>query len=456
MTPVATPDDKRAADASADVPVGVLIDRAGAGVARAAIELLGGRYGRTVNVLAGPGNNGADGRVAAARLAAEGVQVRVFDALDAPDPLPAADLVIDAAFGTGFRGTWNSPEIGAAKRLAVDVPTGLDGLTGVATEHTRAADATVTFGAPSPGHFLNDGPRLVGVLHVVDIGLDVVASATSSSIHVVESTDIATWVPRRAADVHKWADGVRIVAGSAGMTGAAHLAAASAMRAGSGMVAVSSPGIDSDVPTEVIDRRIPPFDWSEAVLADLHRYHSLVIGPGLGREEYTMPAVVTTVLEAVVPTVVDGDALFALSWNEEGNPSFLVDRDVPTVLTPHDGEYGLLTGRRPGDDRIAAAHHLARLAGAVVLLKGPATVVADPDGRSLLVTNGSELLATAGTGDVLSGLVGAFLARGVPAFEAAGAAAWVHADAAARCGVGLIASDLIPIIPRVIESCRTP
>jgi NAD(P)H-hydrate epimerase len=450
MIPVATPDDKRAADESADVSVATLIERAGAGVARAAVVLLGGRYGRTVNVLAGPGNNGADGRVAADRLAAEGMSVRVFDALDAPACLPSADLVIDAAFGSGFRDSWRCPEIGSAKLLAVDVPTGLDGVTGVAAEHTRRADATVTFGAPSPGHLLNDGPRLVGELHVVDIGLHM----PSPSIHVVEATDVAAWVPRRADGAHKWADGVRVVAGSSGMTGAAHLAAASAMRAGSGMVAVSSPGIDSDVPTEVIDRRIPPFDWSGAVLADLHRYHALVIGPGLGREEYTMPSVVTTVLEAVVPAVVDGDALFALSWNEEGNPGFLVSRDVPTVLTPHDGEYGLLTGRRPGDDRVAAAHHLARMTGVVVLLKGPTTVVADPDGRTLLVTNGTERLATAGTGDVLSGIVGAFLARGAPALEAAAAAAWVHADAAARCGPGLVAGDLIPLIPDVIESCR--
>jgi ADP-dependent NAD(P)H-hydrate dehydratase / NAD(P)H-hydrate epimerase len=450
MIPVATPDEKRAADESADVPVATLIDRAGSGVARVAIAMLGGRYGRTVNVLAGPGNNGADGRVAADRLAAEGVRVRVFDALDAPPELPPSDLVIDAAFGSGFRDTWRCPEIGAAKLLAVDVPTGLDGGTGVAADHTRRADATVTFGAPSPGHHVNDGPRLVGDLHVVDIGL----RFPSTSIHIVEASDVAAWVPERASDAHKWADGVRVVAGSTGMTGAAHLAAASAMRAGSGMVAVSSPGIDADAPTEVVDRRIPPFDWSDAVQADLHRYHALVIGPGLGREEYTIPSVVTTVLEAVVPTVVDGDALFALSWNEEGNPSFLAERAVPTVLTPHDGEYGLLTGRRPGPDRIAAAHHLARLAGAVVLLKGPTTVVADAEGHTLLVTNGSERLATAGTGDVLAGLVGAFLARGAGALQAAAAAAWVHADAAARCGVGLVAGDLLPVIPQVIESCR--
>lgn len=451
MIPVATPVEKRAADAAADVPVEVLVERAGAGVAHAAIRMLGGRYGRTVNVLAGPGNNGADGRVAGERLRSAGMRVRVFDALDCPERLPDADLVIDAAFGSGFRDSWACPDIGAAKLLAVDVPTGLDGATGVAAEATRRADATVTFGSLSPGHVLNDGPAVVGDLHVVDIGLP----PGSPTIHVVEAADVAAWVPPRPRDAHKWADGVRVVAGSPGMTGAAHLAAAAAMRGGSGMVAVSSPGIDSDAPVEVVDVRVPPFDWSSQVLSDLYRYHSLVMGPGLGREEYTMPSVVATAMEAVVPVVLDGDGLFALSWNEEGTPAFLVEREVPTVLTPHDGEYGLLTGRRPGDDRIAAAHRLAEMTGAVVLLKGPTTVVAAPDGTTLLVTNGSERLATAGTGDVLAGLIGAFLAKGVPAMQSAAAAAWVHADAAARTDAGMVAGDLIRVIPDVIESCRT-
>jgi NAD(P)H-hydrate epimerase len=379
------------------------------------------------------------------------VRVRVFDALDLPPSLPAADLVIDAAFGSGFRDEWRWPDAEGARVLAVDVPTGLDGVTGVADEHVRRADATVTFGAPCPGHLLNDGPGLVGDLHVVDIGLDM----GPPSINMVEGTDVGDWVPARARDAHKWAAGVRVVAGSPGMTGAAHLAAASALRAGSGMVVVSSPGIETDAPLEAVDRRLPAFDWADAVLADLYRYHALVLGPGLGREEYTMPSVVATVRDALVPVVVDGDGLFALSWNEAGNPGFLVDRDVPTVLTPHDGEFGLLVGRRPGPDRIGAAHHLVEVTGAVVLLKGPTTVVAAPDGRTFLVDKGSERLATAGTGDVLAGLVGAFLAVGTPAPEAAAAAAWVHAEAATLTGPGMVAGDLIPVIPRVIDGCRS-
>jgi ADP-dependent NAD(P)H-hydrate dehydratase / NAD(P)H-hydrate epimerase len=450
MIPVLTPDEMHAADEAADDPIDVLIERAGAHVARVVLGLLGGAYGRTVNVVAGPGNNGADGRVAADRLRARGVVVRLFDAVDMPAALPPADLVVDAAFGSGFRGSWELPDIGEAILLAVDVPTGLDGLTGIAAAATRAADATVTFCAARPGHVLNDGPAMVGRLTVADIGVPVGAP----TMHIVESSDIAAWILPRGRDTHKWANAVRVVAGSPGMTGAAHLVAAAALRAGSGMVAVSSPGIDSDTPVEAVDRRVPPFDWADAVLADLFRFHALVLGPGLGRNEYTVPSLVRTVLESVVPMVIDGDGLFALSWNEAGNPGFLAAREVPTVLTPHDGEYGLLTGHRPGDDRIAAAHRLVDLTGATVLLKGPTTVVAAPDGRTMLVTNGSERLATAGTGDVLSGVIGAFLAAGVPAPEAAAAAAWVHAEAAVGGAAGLLAGDLLHTIPRVIEQCR--
>lgn len=451
MITVVTPEQMRAIDAAAVEPVEVLIDRAGSAVARSAIRLLGGTYGRTVAVLAGPGNNGADGRVAADRLRERGVAVRVYDAGDLPTTVPPVDLVIDALFGTGFHGTWKSPDVDGAAVLAVDIPTGLDARTGVASPGTLSADVTVTFAAPKPGHLFGDGPDVVGELEVADIGLLV----ENSEMFVVEATDVASWLPARERRAHKWADAVRIVAGSPGLTGAAHLVAAAAQRAGSGMVMLSTPGLDADAPVEVVDRRVAPFDWAEAVLDDLYRFHALVMGPGLGREEYTVPSVVRTVLESVVPVVIDGDGLFALSWNDEGTPAFLREREVPTVLTPHDGEYGLLTGSRPGVDRVAAARQLVELSGAVVLLKGPTTVVAAPDGRTLLVTNGDERLATAGTGDVLAGIIGALLARGVPAVEAAAGGAWLHADAAARLGgPGLVAGDLIGALPAALTDCR--
>ncbi len=452
MIPVVTIEQMRAIDAAAPEPVETLIDRAGAAVAREALRLLGGGYGRTVVVLAGPGNNGADGRVAADRLRERGVRVRVVDATDVPTELPPADLVIDAAFGTGFRGSWRPPDVGGAMVLAVDVPTGLDAESGLAAATTLRADATVTFAAAKPGHVLGDGPDVVGALTIADIGLRV----ESPTIGIVTAADVAAWIPPRQRSAHKWDDAVRVVAGSAGMTGAAHLAAAAAQRAGAGMVAMSSPGIDADAPTEAVDCRLPSVDWADDVLADLHRFHALVVGPGLGREDHTVPSIVRTVVESVVPVVVDGDGLFALSWNDEGTPDFLRDREVATVLTPHDGEYALLTGSPPGDDRIAAAVQLVRRSGAVVLLKGPTTVVAAPDGPTMLVVNGDERLATAGTGDVLSGIIGALLARGVPPAKAAAAGAFLHAEAAAASGrVGLVASDLIDAIPMVMERARS-
>ncbi len=448
MIPVVTPEQMRSIDAAAPEPVGVLIDRAGAAVARAALRVLGGAYGRTVAVIVGPGNNGADGRVAADLLRKRGVRVHTFEVDGCPSELPAVDLVIDAAFGTGFRGVWRAPAVGDAKVLAVDVPTGLDALTGVAAPETLRADATVTFAAIKPGHVLGDGPDVVGSLEVADIGLDI----GEPTISIVDRSDIAAWVPPRPRTAHKWRDAVRVVAGSPGMMGAAHLAAGAAQRTGAGMVAVSSPGIDALAPVEAIDRRVPAVDWADAVLADLHRFHALVIGPGLGREEPTVPSIVRTVFESVVPVVVDGDGLFAMSWNDEGTPEFLLDRMVPTVLTPHDGEFGLLTGSRPGADRIAAAQRLVDSCGCVVLLKGATTVVAAPDTPTRLVTNGDQRLATAGTGDVLAGVIGALLARGVPAAEAAAAGAWIHAEAAASAArVGMVASDVVASIPHVSD-----
>lgn len=459
MIRVITPERMRAIDAAAPEPLDVLVERAGAAVARAALALLGGAYGRRVAVLAGPGNNGNDGRVAADRLRERGVMVDVHDALEMPAVLRDVDLVIDAAFGSGFRGDWRPPRIdGDPRILAVDVPTGLDSRTGEAGKRTLAADRTVTFAAPRPGHLLGRGPELCGELTVADIGLDTTPPTdrpAGEQMFVVERADVAAWLPDRARGAHKWSSAVRVVAGSAGMTGAAHLVSAAAQRAGAGMVTLSSPGIDAAAPVEVVDRRVPPFDWAEAVLSDLYRFHALVVGPGLGREDYTVPSVVRTVTDALVPVVVDGDGLFALAWNDEGTPAFLSDREVPTVLTPHDGEYGTLAGHRPGPDRVAAVRHLVEVTGATVLLKGPTTLVAGPDEPTWFVTNGDQRLATAGTGDVLAGIVGALLARGLPPVRAAVAGAWIHAEAATMGpGAGLVAGDVVAHIPTVLERLR--
>ncbi len=453
MLPVVTPDQMRAIDAAAPEPVATLIERAGAAVAREALSMLGGAYGRTIAVIAGPGNNGADGRVAADRLRERGSVVRVYDAASVPSTLPPFDLVIDAAFGTGFRGSWTPPAIGSARVLAVDVPTGLDALTGAAPAAALRAERTITFAAAKPGQLIGDGPDVCGRLVVADIGLDV----SGAVMGVVEHADLASSVPARKRDAHKWQSAVRIVAGSPGMTGAAALASGACQRTGAGMVVTSVPGADgTDLPVEAVGRRLPPFDWDEAVLSDLHRFEALVIGPGLGRADHTVPSIVRTVTRALVPIVVDGDGLFAMSWNDAGTPAFLRERSGATVLTPHDGEYALLTGSAPGRDRVAAARRLVEVSGSIVLLKGPTTIVAAPDGRVRFVVNGDQRLATAGTGDVLAGIIGGLIARGVEPFEAAALGAFVHAAAAnALPPDGLVASDLIGEIPGVLSRSDT-
>src|SRR6478735_3887618 len=320
-----------AIDKAAPEPVEVLIERAGSAVARLAREMLGGTYGRTVAVITGKGNNGNDGRAAAASLSRRGARIRMFDAADCPPQLPPADLVIDAAYGTGFRGEWRGPLVGAAPVLAVDVPSGVNGLTGEAGRGVLAADRTVTFAALKPGLLLGAGHNLAGDVEVVDIGLD----TRRAGAHLVEADDVARWWRPRPPTAHKWSRAVRVVAGSPGMTGAAHLAAASAQRAGSGMVSLSTPGVEATAPPEIVRRRLPAFDWSPTVLEDLHRYHALVIGPGLGREEFTVTAVRAAVAAAAVPVVVDGDGLFALAWSPDGAAPVLLQRRAATVLTPH-------------------------------------------------------------------------------------------------------------------------
>jgi hydroxyethylthiazole kinase-like uncharacterized protein yjeF len=449
MLPVVSPDEMAEIDARATVAVEVLIERAGRAVAREALALLGGSYGRRVAVVVGKGNNGNDGRVAATALAGRGVAVRVIDAAAPPAELVGYDLVIDAAYGTGFRGVWSPPAIGPTPVLAVDIPSGIDGLTGRAEGPVWAARRTVTMVAHKPGLLLEPGRHFAGSVTVADIGLAVERART----FLLEPGDVAAIVPRRGADAHKWRAAVSVVAGSPGMTGAAVLAAGAAQRSGAGMVRLGVPGADPTGigPVEVVGRPLSTNSWAAEVLADLDRIHALVIGPGLGRSDATGEAVRRVVAGADVPVVVDGDGLVALAWSPEGAAAVLKDRAHPAVLTPHDGEFALLRGARIGSDRLGAARSLAHDLRSVVLLKGPTTIVADPRGRVLIVDRGDARLATAGTGDVLSGVVGALLAQGLAPFEAAACGAWLHAEAA-RLGMarGLIASDVVALLPAAL------
>jgi len=460
---VATIAEAREADAAAlarGVSQSVLVARAGTAVALGALRLLGAAYGRRVVVVAGKGNNGADGRVAASWLRRRGARVLVLDA-GGTAGLPACDLVIDAAYGTGFRGAYQAPPTppGSAV-LAVDVPSGVDADTGAAPGRPTAATATVTFAALKPGLLQGDGAALAGRVEVADIGIPV----GPTGIALVEDADFADLLARREANSHKWASAVAVVAGSPGMEGAAALASRGASHAGAGMVRLGVPGAEGPDgamepgpwPLEAVRLALGPDEWAGDVLAVLDRCRALVVGPGLGRAEWTRAQIRRLVAESPVPVVADADALFALG-DAASTRQVVAARARPVILTPHDGEYRAMAGAAPGPDRVAAARDLARRTGAVVLLKGSLTAVAAPltgagpdpvtgDGV-LLAAAGTPRLATAGTGDVLSGMIGALVARGAPALVAAGLAAHAHGRASSLGPVeGLVAPDLPDLV----------
>lgn len=428
----------------------ILVGRAGRAAATAALDLLGGAYGRRVVVVAGRGNNGADGRVAADILRRRGARVRVLDA-GTTDSAGPADLVLDAAYGTGFRGDYTPPPLVPGTRvLAVDIPSGVSGDTGAASGSPWTADRTVTFVALKPGLVQGDGAELAGEVRVADIGLP----TGPARCWVVDDADVMRLFPPRARGGNKWSAAVLVVAGSPGMTGAASFVATAAYRAGAGMVRLGVPGAPlAELPaTEAVAVGLPAKGWATDALEVAERCAAVVVGPGLGRADGNAAEVAHLVADSTAPVVVDADGLFALGRLDGGQ---LAGSRSAVVLTPHDGEFSRLMGDPPGPDRIAAARRLAAAGGAVSLLKGPTTVVADPDGQVLLGVTGTPQLATAGTGDVLSGIIGAMIAREVPPLQAAALAAHVHGRAARRGHVeGLVAGDLPELVAVVLSDLR--
>lgn len=455
MIPVVTPSQMRAVDEASGIDRQVLIECAGTRVAWAARVLLGGVYGRRVVVLAGPGNNGADGRVAARMLSGWGLRVAVID-VDRLNPPPVelgdADLVIDAAFGTGFSGVFVAPLIGMhTKVLAVDIPSGVDGRTGAVDPASRvlAADVTVTFAAHKPGLLLGAGADLAGRVIVADIGLDV-HHPERIRTELVDDSVWPTRLPIRSRSAHKWTSAVLVIAGSPGMTGAARLCSRAAMRAGSGLVRLAVPG-DLVSGTEVVGIPLPPDHWAGEAINAADRCRAVVLGPGLGRHASTLEEVRALLTASELRDrllVIDGDALTA-----DTEEAVITRRPGTTILTPHDGEFVRLNGSAPGDDRIVSAAALAARLGAVVLLKGPTTVVAGSDGHVELVRAGDERLATAGSGDVLAGIIGAFLGAGLPPQRAASTAAAVHGAAAERGRrVAMLAGDLPDLVADLLSA----
>lgn len=451
MIPVLTAEQSRRQDAAASADPRTLLDRAGLAVALQAVAL-GAGYGSRVAVLAGPGNNGGDGYVAARYLAGRGIAVDVYP-LAEPRTDPAiwardlarregahsrnwsdarpADLVIDALFGAGFRGeppdlsAWTQPVPGGGAGvpwLAVDVPSGLDATTGEAAGGTPYARATVTFHGYRVGHLVGSGPDRCGEVAVADIGLPDVAP----EMWLCEAGDAP--LPVRSRTAHKWSAGsVLVVGGSDGLDGAATLTARSALRTGAGAVMIACPPTVEEkvrapeIMTRAIgsDRSLTAADLPE-VLELAQRFDLVIIGPGLGSSP-DLGALVSGFLQGWRgPVVADADALNALS-----DPGELVRRG-DTVITPHAGEFGRLT------DKAATYQEAARLAGgtgATVLLKGAPTFVMGAE--RWLVNSGGPELATIGTGDVLAGMIGAFWAAGMGSgAEAARSGAYWHGRAA--------------------------
>ena len=424
-----------------------LMERAGAAVAREAIRAY--PDARRFAVVCGGGANGGDGRIAARILREEG-----RDAVETDEP-GAAEVVIDALFGTGFHGA-PRPEAaaiierinaGGAPVVAVDLPSGIDASTGEAAGAAVRADLTVTFHARKLGLVVAPGRFHAGDVVVADIGLDTAPAAAVRAL-----PGLLDRVPRKLAGDSKFTSGVLLVVGGApGTTSAPVLTARAALRADAGYVALAVPSaclaVAETLALEPVKRGFEWADALETLAPDLERAGAVAVGPGLGRSDEAR-ALVRELLRTVdVPVVVDADGLHRLEP---------VERDAPLVLTPHAGELARLL--ETGSDwvaahRLEAAGRCAERHGAIVLLKGPDTIVRAPDGRTVVADHGPGSLATAGTGDVLTGVVGAFLAKGLDPLEAAAAAAVAHGLAARRVAhqTGLVASDVLEALPLVLD-----
>lgn len=437
-----------------------LMENAGRGVIRAILR----RYSpRRTLVLAGPGNNGGDGYVAARLLAERGWPVAVApiaeprrgsDAAEAaarwhgptvapsPERLRAADLVIDAVFGAGLARDV-APAIAellaAARNLvAIDIPSGVDGATGAIRGYAPQAALTVTFVARKPGHLLYPGRTRCGETICADIGMP--AGAIGRIAPTLWRNTPGLWrLPAIGTAGHKYDRGhLTILAGA--MAGAAILAANAARRAGAGLVTLAAEQGVTGAPPGLIVR----LDALADLLADARRKVWLC-GPGLGVGH------AGAALDALVASgrtiVADADALTACA----DAPERL--RGV-SVITPHEGEFARVFPRITGD-KLSAARAAAAGTDTVVVLKGADTVIAAPDGRAAINDNAPPALATAGSGDTLAGIIAGLLTQGMHRFDAACAAVWLHGEAANRIGSGLIAEDLADALPEAIGAIRT-
>ncbi len=462
-----------------------LMQRAGGAVADAAMRMADDG---PILVAAGLGNNGGDGFVAATKLAAAGRDVVVMLLGDAaklkgdaaraagewrgrvvafdPSLIGGQALIVDALFGAGldrpvtgdFAHVIEAINGSGVPVLAVDLASGINGTTGEVMGTAVRATRSITFFRKKPGHLLLPGRVHCGPVEVADIGipreaLDEIAPQTFENLP-------ALWAhafPVPGIDGHKYSRGHALV-GSGGIaaTGAARLAARAALRAGAGLVTVASPpaalAVNAAALTAVMVRAVDTAqEYYDLLLAD-PRFNACVVGPGFGVGERTRE-IVAAILSARRACVLDADALTSFSDDLQLLIAGIKDTTGPVVFTPHLGEFARLFGhlRGAGGSKLDHARKAAELSGAIIVLKGPDTVVAHPDGRAAIAANAPPWLATAGSGDVLSGIIGGLLAQGVDGFHAAAIAVWLHGEAGAQVGPGLIAEDLPEALPAVVR-----
>ncbi|WP_375412822.1 NAD(P)H-hydrate dehydratase [uncultured Bradyrhizobium sp.] len=472
---------------AAGTPGFALMLRAGQAVAEAAMDLV--EQG-AILVVAGRGNNGGDGFVAATELVARGRSVSVIllcdrDTLQGDAALAARGwkgpvlpcrteaigapaLIIDALFGAGLnRAVKGDPRdlieainASGAPVLSVDLPSGVNGTTGAVMGVAVRATETITFFRRKPGHLLLPGRVHCGRVRLADIGieagvLDEIRPATFENVPQL-------WrgaFPVPSVDGHKYARGHAIVvSGELASTGAARLAARGALRAGAGLVTLASPrnalAVNASALTAVMVRAVDTTTEFADWLAD-KRLNACAIGPGAGVGRRTREFVLAA-LTAKRGVVLDADALTSFA----DAPDRLFEAIGPgigsqVVLTPHEGEFPRLfsdmSNKHPLRSKLERVRAAAERSGAVVLLKGPDTAVASPDGRAAISANAPPWLATAGAGDVLTGMIAGLLAQGVPAFEAACMGTWMHGEAGSEAGPGLIAEDLPEVLPAVLR-----
>jgi hydroxyethylthiazole kinase-like uncharacterized protein yjeF len=462
------------------VPGMTLMEAAGRAVAETAAALV--PEGPVV-VAAGPGNNGGDGFVAARLLAAAGRAVTVLllgdparlrgdaaiaferwpgSTLPAATPLPEAAVIVDALFGAGLDRPLEGPAAGlvaamnaaAVPAVAVDLPSGLHADTGHPLGTAVHAAATATFFRLKPGHLLYPGRALCGRVTLADIGIP--ASVLDAIRPAAFENGPPLWArlyrpPAPEAHKHRRGHAV-VVSGGMARTGAARLAAGAALRVGAGLVTLASPGdalaINAAQLTAVMLKRA---DGPEALAAFLgDRVAAVALGPALGTGDAER-AILAAALAAPPAAVLDADAITLGAADPAPFFAAIDARSAPVILTPHEGEFGRLFPDLADLPKPERTRKASARSAAVVVLKGPDTTVAAPDGRLAINANAPPWLATAGSGDVLTGFAAGLLAQGLPAFEAACAAVWLHGAAGTEAGPGLIAEDLAPALRSVLR-----